>query len=307
MQNDTTTKQQAATTNAKDIYQQVTDTIVRQLEAGTIPWHRPWNGSSDKLLSLPFNFTTSKSYRGVNILLLWGTAIEKQYNSPEWASFNQWKERKELIRKGEKGTMIVYYDTFEKEVDGEIRKIPFLKSSIVFNRCQLQSFEQPVEKGWEHEPLLVQKIDPIDEFFENTRACLDHIGSDACYIPADDTIYMPDMHKFKDTATCTATEGYYSTLLHELTHWTGAEKRLNRIGNKKFGKYGDENYATEELVAELGAAFLCADFGISTLDKGDHAAYIGHWLKVLKNNKYCLVDAASAASKAVDYLKGLQP
>lgn len=287
----------------RDIQQQVTDTIIRQLEAGTIPWHRPWKGADNKLPPLPLNCTTGKKYRGINIILLWCTAIEKEYCSPEWASFKQWQQRKEAIRKGEKGSMIVYYDVVEKEIDGEIRKIPFLKSSVVFNRCQLQSYEPLQEAPLDYTQPLAEKIDVVDEFITNSNATIAHIGSSACYVPADDIIYMPDLAKFITTERCTATEGYYSTLLHELAHWTGAEKRLNRKGGKKFG---DNGYATEELIAEITAAFLCAEFDITTLDKGDHAAYISHWLKVLNDNKQCVITAASEATKAVDYLVGLQ-
>lgn len=119
-----------------DIHQQVTDTIIRQLEAGTIPWQQPWKGDNNRMLNLPKNLVSGKHYRGINIVLLWSAAIEKEYTSSEWASFKQWNAKSETIRKGEKGSLIVYYDTFEKEVDGELKKIPFLKSSVVFNRCQ---------------------------------------------------------------------------------------------------------------------------------------------------------------------------
>lgn len=286
-----------------DLYQQVTDKIVQQLEQGTIPWCRPWKGADDRMIPLPLNTVTGKNYRGINIVLLWCTALARDFRSSEWATFKQWQQKNEQIRKGEKGSMIVYYDTFEKEVEGELQKIPFLKSSVVFNRCQLQSYEPPVERPSEHDELLAEKIAPLDDFLTNIDVTVEHIGSSACYVPSKDVIYMPAENKFVHTATCTATEGYYSTLLHEVGHWTGAEHRLNR----KFGKrFGDNDYAVEELVAELTAAFLCAEFLITTIDKGDHAAYIAHWLKVLKDNKYIMLAAASEASKAVDYLHSLQ-
>lgn len=288
----------------RDIHQQVTDTIIRQLEAGTVPWQQPWKSDSSRILELPRNLVSEKHYRGINILLLWSAAIEKQFPSPEWASFKQWNARNESIRKGEKGSLIVYYDTVEKEVDGEIKKIPFLKSSIVFNRCQLASYtpddiqpEAPVQP-------LVERLETVDRFVCNTKAIVEHDGSHACYVPTQDKILMPHPEAFRDTLTCKATEGYYSTLLHELTHWSGNPKRLNRTKGKKFG---DNDYAVEELTAELGAAFLCAEFGIGIAGKGNHAAYIAHWLEVLKSNKQCLFTAASEASKAVDYMQDLQP
>ena len=304
MQNTIHQNEVAPKTTRRDIHQQVTDTIIKQLEAGTVPWHRPWKGDDNRLLGLPKNVLSGKKYRGINILLLWSSAIERQFSSTEWASFKQWSEKKECIRKGEKGSMVVYYDTFEREVDGEIKKIPFLKSSVVFNRCQLASYT-PEEKQPEPEThSFAGKINVVEDFITNTGALVEHIGSSACYVPMEDRIYMPDPESFIGTDTCTATEGYYSTLLHELTHWSGAEKRLNRVKGKKFG---DANYANEELVAELGAAFLCAEFDITTADKADHANYIAHWLKVLKDNKQCVFTAASEASKAVDYLTALQP
>jgi len=294
----------AQTPGRRDIHQQVTDTIIKQLESGTVPWHKPWQGEETKAFGLPYNGITQNHYRGINILLLWGSAIEKQFSSSEWGTFKQWADKKEMIRKGEKGSMVVYYDVLEKEDDDEIRKIPFLKTSYVFNRCQLNSY-QPTETVIEKpKQSLVERIQKVDGFISNTQAIVEHGPKGACYSPAEDKIYMPVTEAFIDTKTCTATEGYYSTLLHELVHWSGAPKRLDRTKGKKFG---DQDYATEELVAELGAAFLCAEYDIATAEKGDHANYIASWLKALKDNKNCIITAASEASKAVTYLKGLQP
>lgn len=200
--------------------------------------------------------------------------------------------------------MIVYYDTIEKEESGEIKKIPFLKSSVVFNRCQLASYEPTESDSIQNELSLVERIASVDAFIANTGAEIKHTGSRACYIPSADKISMPFTEAFIDTETSTATEGYYSTFLHELTHWAGSTTRLNRQKGKKFG---DENYATEELIAELGAAFMCAEFDITATTKTDHASYIASWLKALKDNKHCVITAASEASKAVAYLQELQP
>lgn len=299
----TTTKTQCQKLVRQDVQQLVTDTIIQQLEEGTIPWQKPWTGGNPIPFSLPKNCVTDKGYRGVNILLLWSASIKHNYQSSEWASFKQWGEKNEMIRKGEKGNFIVYYDTFDREVDGEIQKIPYLKTYYVFNKCQLASYVPEENIQPDHVPCLIEKIDIVDQFLENTKAAiLPHDGG-ACYKPMEDKIYMPYMEQFANTATCTATEGFYSTLLHELTHWTGAKHRLDRTKSKKFG---DDNYAVEELIAEFGAAFLCAGFGIATLEKGDHAGYIESWLKVLKENKQILFTAASEASKAIDYLYTLQ-
>lgn len=298
------TSSKAPSFNRRDIHQQVTDTIIKQLENGTVPWHKPWQGKETKSLDLPYNGTTNNHYRGINILLLWGSAIEKQYASAEWGTFKQWADKKEAVRKGEKGTMIVYYDMLEKEEDDEIRKIPFLKTSYVFNRCQLNGYNPPeTAEITKPQQSLVERIEIVDGFINNTQAIIGHGDRGACYSPAEDKIYMPATESFRDTITCTATEGYYSTLLHELVHWSGPPNRMDRTKGKRFG---DQNYATEELVAELGAAFLCTEFDITTAEKGDHAAYIASWLKVLKDNKHCIITAASEASKSVHYLKGLQ-
>lgn len=287
-----------------DVHDQVTTTIIDQLEKGVIPWQKPFRDNSFTPFNIPVNFTTGNRYRGINIVLLWSSAIKNSYSTDEWASFKQWQSKNERIRKGEKGNLVVYYDTFEKEVDGETKKIPFLKSSYVFNRCQLEGFEPP--KPPEHLEIFEfgEKIDAIEDFVANTQAIVEFHDGGACYIPSQDKIMIPNLENFTSTATCTATEGLYSTLMHELTHWSGAEHRLNRITGKRFG---DQNYATEELVAEFGAAFLCAGFGLATVEKGDHAGYIDNWLKILREDNRAIFRAASEASKAVDYLNALQP
>lgn len=287
-----------------DLYQQVTNTIITQLEAGTVPWHKPWTGGSPVSFDLPENFITGKSYRGINVLLLWSAAISKEFSSPEWGSFKQWNTKSETIRKGEKGTMIVYYDTFEVEKDDEIKKIPFLKASVVFNRCQLSSFNPEEQIPQEPQEQLVTRLAMVEKFVTNTKAIIQHEGNRACYQTGIDRILMPDTSAFIDTPTSTATENYYSTLAHELTHWTGHSSRLDR---KIKNKFGSELYAHEELVAELGAAFLCASLQITNEPRPDHASYIASWLTALKEDSHTIIQAASAASKAVDYLTALQP
>lgn len=294
---------QTSKSNHKDIHQQVTDTITSQLEKGIVPWQQCWKGDKGRLLSIPQNFQTGNKYRGINILLLWCSTINNNYSSHEWATFKQWQQKDEFIRKGEKGSLIVYYDTFEKDVGGEIKEIPFLKSSVVFNRCQLNSYTPEQPQSFEATTEW-QSIEAIEDFLQNTKAIVAHGDGFPFYDRLDDKIVMPYQVNFIDTETCTAQEGYYSTLMHELTHWTGHAKRLNRTKGKKFG---DHDYALEELIAEFGAAFLCADLGLPVYEKGDHASYIAHWLQVLKENKKFLFTAASEASKAVLYLEELQP
>ncbi|MXV16897.1 ArdC family protein [Hufsiella ginkgonis] len=287
----------------KDLHQEVTDTIIRQLENGVIPWQQPWKDFGQPL-RLPVNFVTGNKYQGINTLMLWTSSIEQRFSSNEWATFKQWASKEEFPRKGQRGSMIVYYSTFEKEnEDGETENIPFLKSSYVFNRCQLTSYERPKRPVDEYAETLFDKIPPVEAFIENTQAVIEHGSDEACYHHIDDKIYMPYRSDFTANAVCTATEGYYSVILHELTHWTGHSDRLARGKGKRFS---DWDYAVEELVAELGSAFMCADFGIATIDKGNHSAYISSWLKALRENKRYIFTAASEANKAVEYLKKLQ-
>ncbi len=290
------------TTQRPDVYQQVTNLIIQQLEKGAIPWHKPWTGTKEALPALPVNYTTGNKYRGINIVLLWSALLQHDYQSSEWASFKQWSEKGEFVRKGEKGSLIIYYNTLEKEIENELTKIPFIKTSYVFNREQLASFEPVREEDKPERINHVARFEPIEEFVKQTKAIIEHHFEGACYIPSQDKIKMPYPEYFWNTKALSATEGYYSVLMHELTHWAGHEKRLNRTKGKKFG---DQQYAAEELVAEFGAAFLCAGFGIPTAEKGNHAAYIDHWLKVLKENNRCIFQAASEASKAYDYLHSL--
>ncbi len=288
----------------RDIHQEVTNTIIEQLEKGTVPWLKPWDDESNVSFDIPKNNSTGKCYRGINIVLLWASAYKNNFASPEWASYKQWQSQDQAVRKGEKGTMIVYYDTFQKEDEkGEIQKIPFLKQSVVFNKTQLVDYK-PEEKDIVPKKALAERIDDIENFVFNTRAIVEQPYPKACYNRATDKISMPDRSAFIDTNNCSATEGYYATLLHELTHWTGHPTRLNRTFGKRFG---DRNYAVEELVAELGAAFSTTQFGISRPQKENHASYIAHWLDVLRENKYAVLAAASEASKATEYLHTLQP
>lgn len=292
--------------NKQDLHQLVTDTIIEQLEKGVIPWKQPWKGENSLLQGLPFNTATGRKYRGINIVLLWAANLKYEHQTNEWGTFNHWKAKNEFVRSGEKGSVVVKYDVLEVEEAGKKKEIPYLKKYWVFNKCQLESWK-PVEDNVVV-PLpvadAVVRSTVIDEFLKNTGSVIEEHEGGACYRWKEDKILMPPATSFVDTATCTAVEGYYSTTLHELMHWSGAPHRLNRTKGKRFG---DQEYAFEELVAELGAAFLCAEFDISTLQKGDHAGYIDNWIKVLNDNRQMLVSAAADASKAYDYLFSLQP
>jgi antirestriction protein ArdC len=235
--------------------------------------------------------------------MLWATAAESGFTSPYWMTFKQAMDMKAHVRKGEKGTQIVYADKFEREelkADGskEIQKIPFLKQYTVFNACQIEGLSEAFNKKPESiNATEEQRNEKLEQFFSNTEAKI-YTGTRAAYHPTTDRIEMPPFEAFNKAA------GYYSTLAHELGHWTGHPSRLARDFGCK--KHGDEGYAKEELVAELNSCFIGADLGIEPISEEQHSAYIQSWLKVLKSDKRFIFQAASHAQKAVEYVGNLQ-
>ncbi|UTC29717.1 DNA primase [Bajunvirus bajun] len=289
-----------------DLYAVVTDKIVAALEAGVRPWMKPWNAPAGGSFGgqLPRR-VTGQAYTGINVVLLWAEASDRGYANPTWMTFKQAIELKGGVRKGEKGTTIVYASKFKKDVDdgkGGTKEawIPFLKSYTVFNVEQIDGLpekfylkaEEPVTVD-EAVKAKLERIEHADAFFLATGGVVKHGGGRAFFTQGGDYIQMPEFDSFKEA------EGYYATLGHEFVHWTGSDKRLNRVFGAKFG---DEAYAAEELVAELGSAFLCATLGITPEVREDHAAYIQSWLKVLKGDKRFIFTAASLATKAVEHL-----
>ncbi|MCZ8351833.1 peptidase [Microcystis aeruginosa KW] len=286
-----------------DIYQTVTDRIVAAIEAGAPMFEMPWNRQS--ATTLPVNVHSKNAYRGVNILSLWVSQMKECYSSNIWGTYKQWQARGAQVRKGEKASLVVFYKEIEREVenDGDSKpgKLLLARASFVFNAEQVDGFSVPTPPVHEDK---VEVIQSVADFVKATKAIVIHGGSKAYYRPRTDTIHIPQKALFKGTTTSTPTESYYSTLLHECVHWSGSETRLDRNLSNRFG---DEAYAMEELIAELGAAFLCASLNITLDPRPDHAAYIDSWLKVLKSDKKAIFTAASQASQAVDYLYGLQP
>lgn len=283
-----------------DIYARVTDRIISDLERGVRPWLRPWNASHTAGgITIPRRHNGTP-YRGINILLLWGEMMDKGYASDTWMTFRQALELKAHVRKGEHGSTVVYADrvtkteTNEKGEDVE-QEIPFLKAYTVFNVEQIEglpaSYHVQPERTGEPLPLIAR----AEAFFAATGATIRHGGSRAYYAPGPDVIQLPPSEAFRDA------ESYAATKAHELTHWTGHPSRLARILGKRFG---DDAYAAEELIAELGAAFLCADLGITPEPREDHAAYLDHWLRVLRTDKRAIFAAAAYAQRAVDHLRG---
>ena len=281
----------------------VTNKILADLERGNLTWLQPWHaGHRAGPVSRPLR-AGGQPYRGINVLMLWAAAIEKGYSCPLWLTYRQAAELGGQVRKGETGSLVVYANTFTKPgtdangADTEI-EIPFMKGYSVFNAEQIDGL--PGHFYATQPPLnaAINRLDAVESFFANTRATIQHGGNRACYSPGPDLVRMPEIQTFRDR------EAYYAVLAHEMTHWTRHETRLNRdLGRKRFG---DAGYAMEELVAEIGAAFLCADLSITPETREDHAAYISCWLQVLKNDKRAIFTAASHAQKAADYLHGFQ-
>ena len=290
-------------TATNDIYSQITQKIINDLEKGQLTWRKPW---SDKNLAgnvmRPLRWNDIP-YTGINTIMLWATAAEKGYASPYWMTYRQATDMKAHIRKGEKGATVVYADKFTKEekaTDGttSIQQIPFLKVYTVFNASQIEGLPEAFYKL--PEPTIVneeKRTETLELFFKQTKANI-FTGSKAAYSVTTDRIEMPPFECFTDAS------GYYATLAHELTHWTRHPRRLDRDFDRK--KWGDEGYAKEELVAELGACFLGADLGFAPKTFEEHAAYIQGWLSVLKNDSRFIFHAAAHAQKAVEYVRALQ-
>jgi antirestriction protein ArdC len=288
-----------------DIYTRITNRIVADLEQGVRPWHRPWNAEhAAGKITRPLRHN-GIPYKGINVIMLWSASVVKGYACPLWLTFKQAQELGGNVKKGERGELVVYADRIRRtETDdkGEEteREIPFLKGYTVFNAEQCESLPAHYYAKPDAPSLpLPSRIEAADRFFAATAADIRHGGTRAYYAEGPDYVQMPPFETFTDA------ESHAATLAHELTHWTKHPKRLARDMGRV--KWGDEGYAREELVAELGAAFLCADIGITPEVRPDHAAYIASWLNVLKNDKRFIFSAAAHAQRATDYLHGLQP
>ena len=289
----------------QDVYQQITDRVVAAIEAGAPTFEMPWHRGAEH--PRPRNVVTGKSYRGVNILALWITQSLCDYSSSVWGTYKQWKACGAQVRKGEQATTIVFYKDLEREVEDEATGETKLKKSFVataswvFNADQVDNWTAP-----QAAPLIdkTEVLDNAEAFIAATGANILSLDDSAYYLYYTDTINIPKRALFTGSSTRSATEAFYSTTLHELTHWSGHPNRLNRQLNNRFG---DCAYAMEELVAELGAAFLCTDLGIALEPRPDHAAYLSGWLTVLKQDKRALFTAAARASEAADFLHKFQP
>ena len=284
----------------------VTHQIIEMLEKVDVNDYKP-PFASLAAQGIPKNPITNHTYQGINILSLWFNQNSKGFSSNEWATFKQWKDKGGKVLKGEKGSRIVFYKTHiqkDKSIDKQEQEhvIPILKSYIVYNANQVDGYQSPSEEEINTDDK-VRAIEFVDQFCQHTGAVIRTGENRAYYSKKDDFINMPKTSFFVDTPQADATENYYATLLHELIHWTGAKHRLDRFGSDQ--KYKITDYAFEELIAELGAAFLCSEFQITQTQPAHHAMYVKSWLKALKNDNKHIFKAAAAASKATGYLEKL--
>lgn len=284
----------------KDLYSTVTNRIIAALEQGTPPWICPWRKDTS---SVPRNLVSGKPYRGVNFIMLSIGAMAATHADSRWLTFRQANQLGAHIRKGEHGVQIVFYKLHERDgknrADSDAadchdtnRVIPLLKSYTVFNASQVdglpERFQLPLTQP------MWQPLDAAELLLSASGATIKHGGNRAFYRPADDTIQLPPKMAFPMPSA------YYGTALHELCHWTGHSSRLNRVlGSRNH----IEAYAYEELVAEIGAAFLCAHSGLEA--RLEHASYVDHWLDALRRDKRLIFVAAGAAQKAADFVLGM--
>jgi antirestriction protein ArdC len=286
------------------LYQEITDKIIAELEAGRVPWVQPWGTAAAKAsLTMPKNAATQRQYSGINVLILWDAVIEHGFSAQNWLTFRQALGLGGHVRKGEHGTTVVYADRFvpdeerrRAERDGdEPNAIPFLKRFTVFNTDQCEAL--PRELASAPAPLPEGLVLPqVDALIAATGADFRIGGDRAYYSPVHDFIQVPRPEAYFEPIN------WHRTALHELGHWSGHPSRLARDLS---GHFGSALYAKEELVAEMTSAFVCASLGIVPTVR--HADYVGSWLEVLREDDRAIVRAASAASKAADYLLAFRP
>lgn len=277
-------------------YEKITDQIIKMLEGGTIPWRKPWNAAG----SVPTSLSSGKPYRGMNQMILGMTALIEGYSSPHWGTYRQIEAQGGQVRKGQRSTSVILWKPIEKVNDeGEKVKRFFMTTFSIFNAEQADwpNGAPTVPEMADHDP--IAEAEAIVAGYLADGPTFSHGGDRAFYSPSLDAIRIPEMGTFVSVA------GYYSTLFHEMTHSTGHALRLNRDGVTEGHRFGDADYSKEELVAEMGAAFLCAAVGIDPDENlNNSAAYIKNWLSVLNDDPKMVVEAASKAQKAADLIVG---
>jgi len=279
-----------------NVYEIITNNIVEKIETmGELPWHKPWNSVE----VLPLNTVSKKTYRGVNVLILYLESMNKGYSSPYWLTYKQAKDLGGHVNPGEKGTPVVFWkfievDAATEEDPNKKKKVPLLRYYTVFNVDQCELPEKVLAKIKTKKPE-VNKIEEIEKIVANYNINIRHGGTRAAYNKNDDFIMMPDAADFDNI------DSYYHALFHEMIHSTGHKDRLNRESIADASFFGDENYSKEELVAEIGACFLSSMTNIKS-EIENSAAYVKGWLKKIKEDSKLIIHAAAAAQKAVDYI-----
>jgi antirestriction protein ArdC len=267
-----------------NVEQIITDRLIALLDAGTVPWRKTWKGGG-----VPVNAVSKKAYRGINYFLLSCSG----FGDNRWLTYKQASALGGNVKKGEKGTPVIYWSLVEKEQGDVTKKAAFLRYYTVFNAEQCEGLKIETQAC----PQEFVPVEAARQLVESTQAIIKHGGASAFYSPIDDFIQMPNPDKFESA------DSYYHTLFHELAHWTGHASRLGREGVAQVARFGSATYSREELVAEMASAFVSAKVGI-TPDFDNSAAYLKEWIKVLKGDSKLALKAASAASKAVDFIMG---
>lgn len=292
-------KKTSAAKPSGDLYQEVTDKIIKEMEAGSLPWVRPWDAAHPSCaVGLPRNIISQNAYSGINILLLWSAVIDHGYSSQNWLTFKQAQDLGGTVRKGEHGEVICFADRFTpakeradaQEQGREAQAIPFLKRYRVFNVAQCDGLPEDFLTSPAPQPA-TQLLPQAAKIVAATKADIRIGGSRAFYHPEHDVVQLPPQQAF------TQPINYYRTLFHELGHWSGHKSRL---GRDLSGRFQTQSYAREELVAELSAAFTCASLSIEPTVR--HADYLASWLTLLKEDKRAIFKAASQASKATTFI-----
>lgn len=301
----------------RDLYAEVTAKLIAQIEREPGDPQMPWRRTGGRPLWMPSNAATEQLYRGINVLMLWATAEEKGYTTPIFATYRQWQAMGAQVRGGEKATTVIKYGEYEIGEERRSKdKVPddklapaeagdgrrlYIRGYSVFNASQVDGYTLPAEP----ERLgPVERIERARQFIANTKAVVEIGGERAFYSPSRDIIQMPDEGLFTGTDSMSRSESWHAIEAHEGIHWTSHSSRLARELGKRFG---DDQYIAEELIAEVGAAMICARLEITQDVREDHAKYLAHWLTLMKSDARAIFTAAAAASRAVDYLVGLQP
>jgi antirestriction protein ArdC len=289
-------------TNRQSLYAEVTSRVIAELEAGRLPWVQPWDSAGCDC-TMPHNAATGRRYSGINVLILWAAVIEGRYSSQRWLTYRQAQAAGGNVRRGERGTVVCYADRFTpkdeearaQEEDRDARQIAFLKRFTVFNVDQCEGLPEALASAPDL-PAEIDIIPRVQALIRTSGADFRIGGGEAYYSPGADFVAVPPPAAFAERIN------WYRTALHELGHWTGHSSRLDR--NQR-GGFGCADYAREELVAEMASAFACASLSIQPTVR--HADYIGSWLAVLREDEKAIFRAASAASKAADFLLRFAP